>query len=91
MLEKSPRKLNYKQLLGLHHGFWQCMDTPRDKEFIKELLRRKKAPWLKKTEKLINVANMDLLQEIFFMKQTFGKIKVLITGHWFEGADDTYA
>ena len=64
MLEKSPlEKLStHKQLLAFkHHGFWQCMDTPRDKEFIKELIRRKKAPWLKKVEKLINVANMDVL------------------------------
>lgn len=52
MLEKSPlEKLStHKQLLAFkHHGFWQCMDTPRDKEFIKELIRRKKAPWLKKS------------------------------------------
>ena len=54
MLEKSPlEKLStHKQLLAFkHHGFWQCMDTPRDKEFIKELIRRKKAPWLKKSRK----------------------------------------
>jgi glucose-1-phosphate cytidylyltransferase len=29
-----------------HHGFWQCMDTMRDKEFLEELWNEGKAPWL---------------------------------------------
>ena len=48
MLERSPMtKLSKKnQLVGFKHiGFWQCMDTPRDKEFLKRLLKDKKAPW----------------------------------------------
>lgn len=28
-----------------HKGFWQCMDTMRDKEYLESLLRTKKAPW----------------------------------------------
>ena len=28
-----------------HHGFWQCMDTMRDKEYLKKLLKEKNAPW----------------------------------------------
>lgn len=49
MLEKSPmEKLAKKrQLIGFkHQGFWQCMDTPRDKEFLKRLVKKKLAPWL---------------------------------------------
>ena len=43
-LEKSAaaRQLNaYK-----HQGFWQCMDTLRDKRLLEELLVNGKAPWL---------------------------------------------
>lgn len=28
-----------------HRGFWQCMDTLRDKEKLEELLKTNKAPW----------------------------------------------
>lgn len=28
-----------------HHGFWQCMDTMRDKEKLEKLLAENKAPW----------------------------------------------
>jgi glucose-1-phosphate cytidylyltransferase len=28
-----------------HDGFWQCMDTMRDKEFLEELWANDKAPW----------------------------------------------
>jgi glucose-1-phosphate cytidylyltransferase len=28
-----------------HHGFWQPMDTLRDKVYLEELWRQKKAPW----------------------------------------------
>jgi glucose-1-phosphate cytidylyltransferase len=28
-----------------HHGFWQCMDTLRDKMLLDELWQKKKAPW----------------------------------------------
>ena len=49
MLERTPMtKLSKKkQLVGFkHNGFWQCMDTPRDKEFLKNLINEKKAPWM---------------------------------------------
>lgn len=28
-----------------HHGFWQCMDTKRDKDFLENLWQEGKAPW----------------------------------------------
>ena len=48
MLEKKPlEKLSKKsQLIGFRHlGFWQCMDTPRDKEYLIKLLKKNQAPW----------------------------------------------
>ena len=30
-----------------HEGFWQCMDTLRDKEFLEEICSQGRAPWLK--------------------------------------------
>ena len=29
-----------------HQGFWQCMDTLRDKNYLEELICAKKAPWI---------------------------------------------
>lgn len=29
-----------------HHGFWQCMDTLRDKEKLEKLISNNKAPWV---------------------------------------------
>ena len=48
MLERKPlEKLSKKkQIIGFKHmGFWQCMDTPRDKEYLVKLLKKKIAPW----------------------------------------------
>jgi glucose-1-phosphate cytidylyltransferase len=28
-----------------HHGFWQCMDTPRDRQFLEQLWLDGGAPW----------------------------------------------
>lgn len=28
-----------------HDGFWQCMDTMRDKDYLERLLRENKASW----------------------------------------------
>ena len=50
MLEKKPlEKLSQKnQLMAYkHEGFWQCMDTLRDKNLLNKLIKNKKAPWLK--------------------------------------------
>lgn len=30
-----------------HYGFWQCMDTMRDKEYLEKLLSENNAPWKK--------------------------------------------
>ena len=48
MLEQKPlEKLSKKrEIIGFKHlGFWQCMDTPREKEYLIKLLKKKKAPW----------------------------------------------
>ena len=48
MLERTPieKIAKKKQLIGYKHlGFWQCMDTPREKEYLKKLLKEKNAPW----------------------------------------------
>ena len=50
MLEKEPmEKLSRKkQLMAFKHkGFWQCMDTARERSYLKKLIKSKKAPWLK--------------------------------------------
>lgn len=49
MLERKPfsRLVKNKNLMAFkHYGFWQCMDTMRDKLALEELLKKKKAPWL---------------------------------------------
>lgn len=49
VLEEFPlQKLTAEgQLMAYRHdGFWQCMDTLRDKEFLDELCERGNTPWL---------------------------------------------
>jgi glucose-1-phosphate cytidylyltransferase len=49
VLEESPlQKLTAEgELMAFKHdGFWQCMDTLRDKEFLDELCEQGKTPWL---------------------------------------------
>ena len=29
-----------------HTGFWQCMDTQRDKQYLENLVNQGKAPWI---------------------------------------------
>jgi len=31
----------------IHEGFWQCMDTKRDKDLLESLIKEGKAPWIK--------------------------------------------
>ena len=31
----------------IHDGFWQCMDTKRDKDLLENLIKEGKAPWIK--------------------------------------------
>ena len=49
MLEVEPinKLVKNKELNAFkHQGFWQCMDTLRDKNFLNNLLKRRKAPWI---------------------------------------------
>ncbi|MCO5144070.1 MAG: glucose-1-phosphate cytidylyltransferase [Oligoflexia bacterium] len=48
ILEKAPLEniAKDKQLMAYtHEGFWQCMDTIRDRELLEDLWERNKAPW----------------------------------------------
>ena len=48
MLEKEPlEKLVKKKELNAykHEGFWQCMDTLRDKIYLNKLFKTGKIPW----------------------------------------------
>lgn len=48
IFEREPlEQLSAKgQLIAYkHYGFWQCMDTMRDKSFLEQLLENGKAPW----------------------------------------------
>jgi glucose-1-phosphate cytidylyltransferase len=50
VLERDPMEtLASKGQLSAyhHHGFWQCMDTLRDKLFLESLLEKNEAPWKK--------------------------------------------
>ena len=42
-LEREPLELITKRLLGAykHKGFWQCVDTKRDKDLLEEYLKKK--------------------------------------------------
>lgn len=49
MLEREPLEnlTSIKELVAYkHEGFWQCMDTRRDKQFL-EALYKKGAPWIR--------------------------------------------
>jgi glucose-1-phosphate cytidylyltransferase len=49
MFESKPmEKLSKKKKLIAfkHNGFWQCMDTLKEKEYLNFLLRSNKAPWI---------------------------------------------
>jgi glucose-1-phosphate cytidylyltransferase len=40
------RLANERQLTAYRHeGFWQCMDTPRDKRLLESLWQERHAPW----------------------------------------------
>ena len=50
VLEREPmeRLSEEGQLMSyLYKGFWQCMDTQREKEILDKLLSTGKAPWVK--------------------------------------------
>ncbi|MFC1522199.1 glucose-1-phosphate cytidylyltransferase [Elusimicrobiota bacterium] len=47
-LEKGPLSRLAKQgqmMMYPHDGFWQCMDTYRDLQYLQQLWKNKKAPW----------------------------------------------
>ena len=49
MLEREPfqRLAQEKELMAYkHYGFWQCMDTLRDKILLNKIYNSKKIPWL---------------------------------------------
>lgn len=49
-LERKPFELLAKQgnlVAYKHNGFWQCMDTQRDKFLLEQMIEEKKAPWIK--------------------------------------------
>ena len=48
VLEREPmrRLASDGELMGFYHeGFWQCMDTQREKKLLEELWSKGKAPW----------------------------------------------
>jgi glucose-1-phosphate cytidylyltransferase len=48
IFEKAPLEALTKigQLMAYHHdGFWQCMDTQRDKQHLESLWEKNNAPW----------------------------------------------
>jgi glucose-1-phosphate cytidylyltransferase len=50
VLEKEPLETvsNKSQLAAFQHdGFWQCMDTIRDRNILEDLWNSNKAPWKK--------------------------------------------
>ena len=48
VLEREPLEAVAKinELMAFRHeGFWQCMDTVRDRNYLEELWRINRAPW----------------------------------------------
>ena len=55
VLEREPfQKLTKKKELMAyrHFGFWQCMDTLRDKNTLVNMIKNKKAPWITKKRQI---------------------------------------
>ena len=50
ILEKEPLEYaaeNHELAAYRYNGFWQCMDTLRDKQYLDKLLREQNASWVK--------------------------------------------
>ena len=50
VFEKEPLEMLAEegQLMSyMHRGFWQCMDSVREKEMLEKMIRIGKAPWMK--------------------------------------------
>ena len=55
VLERAPLENAARdgQLVAFRHeGFWQCMDTKRDKDFLESIWSQGKAPWLLSQDRL---------------------------------------
>jgi glucose-1-phosphate cytidylyltransferase len=51
MLEREPLEtaaIKGELMAFKHQGFWQCMDTTRDKNFLEEMIEKNDTPWLVK-------------------------------------------
>ena len=51
MLEREPiqKLIKLNEINAYQHkGFWYCMDNLRDKQVLDNLIREKKAKWIKK-------------------------------------------
>ena len=51
ILEKEPLEelaINNELMAYKHNGFWQCMDTKRDKDYLQELWDSGNPPWISK-------------------------------------------
>ena len=49
VFEREPlsKQTKIKKLIGYKHkGFWQCMDTVRDKENLKKIIKKERLKWL---------------------------------------------
>ena len=49
VFEREPlsKLTKIKKLIGYKHkGFWQCMDTVRDKENLKKIIKKERLKWL---------------------------------------------
>ena len=48
ILEEEPleKAAALGELMAFHHnGFWQCMDTKRDRDYLEDLWQSNSAPW----------------------------------------------
>jgi glucose-1-phosphate cytidylyltransferase len=51
ILEQEPMRravADGEMAAYVHHGFWQCMDTAREHQFLNELWDRGQAPWMER-------------------------------------------
>ena len=50
VLESEPleKVTDLKEIKAFkHEGFWQCMDHKLDKDLLDQMVKEKKAPWIK--------------------------------------------
>ena len=50
VLESAPleKVTDLKEIMAFkHEGFWQCMDHKLDKDLLDQMVKQKKAPWIK--------------------------------------------